>query len=326
MSYRYRLGKDAKDWADVDGRRTALFSNLKPGSYTFEVTGAANDGTWNEHADSVEFIIPPAYYQTLWFRALIGLLIVLGLWGAMALRLRRAADALELRMGERLAERDRIARELHDTLLQGVQSIVLRFQVVANAMREGKPAEDLMLSSLAKADAMIVEIREKVQDLRVYDAREGFLRDDILQTFDDLATEEGPDLRCVDLGVSRALLPAVREEFNAIAREVILNAVQHAHASAVECELRYSARRFVFVCRDDGLGIPSEILKSRGKAGHWGLIGVRERADKLGASVAIESVSGQGTRVTIALSGRASYLRNDASIVARLLARLGLAA
>ena len=285
-------------------RRSAIYSNLGPGSYTFHVTAANDDGVWNHQGATLTFVIPPFFYQTVWFRFLLLVVLLFTLWLVMTYRVQRAAAAVELRMGERLAERNRIARELHDTLLQGLQSFHLRFQVIADSMTKDDRSREMLLDSMSKADLMILDVRDKVRDLRNSTERTGTLGDDLHAYLDEMAlSDPGLDFRLNVVGASRMLKPVVREELEAMAREAIFNAIQHASASTIVSELRFSKQRLILSVLDDGIGMPIDVIEHGGRAGHWGLIGMRERVHKIGGNVELTS-SATGTLVVITLDAR----------------------
>ena len=150
----------------MGARREALYTNLGPGDYRFRVTASNNDGVWNKTGASIAFTIAPAFYQTKWFYALCGLAFVAILTGLYRVRVRQVAAQVRGRLEARLGERERIARELHDTLLQGMQGLILRFQAASDRIPAGQPARQLMEQSLDRADKLLAESRDKVKDLR----------------------------------------------------------------------------------------------------------------------------------------------------------------
>jgi len=206
-----------------------------------------------------------------------------------------------------LAERDRIARELHDTLWQSLQAIVLRFQSIANAPETSDPIRESLLDAIKKADVVLQEVRDRVMDLRDHAESVESFSEFLSRSFEEFSKSAGQIEFHIEVsGVPRPLLELVREEIQAIARESIINSLQHANASHIYCELRYSRRAFEFICRDDGRGIPDEILREGRRAGHWGLIGIHERAAKIGGRMSIDS-SSTGTTVHVIVYGTLAY-------------------
>ncbi len=164
--FRYQLVGLDKNWNDAGTRRQAFYTNLEPGTYTFRVIAANNDGVWNDTGAALTFKIPPSFFQTIWFRTLTALLFALLLWTLFVIRLRRMNKQTEARLRERLIERERIARELHDTLLQGFQMLVLRFQVITDTLSPDNPATSLLEEILAHSEKVLQEGRDKVSTLR----------------------------------------------------------------------------------------------------------------------------------------------------------------
>jgi len=166
VRFRYKLEGQDKEWQDAGTRREAFYTNLDPGSYQFRVIACNNDGVWNEAGTALHFVVLPAFDQTVWFRILCILALAGCLWSLYLLRLKQASAQVQQRLGARLEERVRIARELHDTLLQGFQGLILRFHTVMKTIPEDHPARNLMENTLDRADEILLEGRERVRDLR----------------------------------------------------------------------------------------------------------------------------------------------------------------
>jgi ligand-binding sensor domain-containing protein len=150
--FRYKLENFDRDWQEAGTRRQAFYTNLPPGNYRFRVMACNNSGVWNEEGAFLDFTIAPAYYQTTWFRLLSVAVFLLLLGALYRLRVRQVAGQVRGRMEERLAERERIARDLHDTLLQSVQGLILKFHAVATQMRRDEPAYGALEKALDQAD------------------------------------------------------------------------------------------------------------------------------------------------------------------------------
>lgn len=304
---RYRIeGQDAV-WIEAGTRRQAFYTNLAPGSYRFRLIAANDNGVWNEAGATVAFVIPPTFLQSWWFVALCVVLLLLLLWLAYQLRVAQVASRIRARLEERLGERERIARELHDTLLQSVQGLVLRFQSVANRMpAEGAPRAQLE-AALKRADEVIAEGRSRVQDLRVADSPT-----DLPELLRERAVSAGLDpalaVRIVVEGRPRSIDPLVSLELGRIADEALFNVATHAQAQAVEITVRYGARQLGVEIRDDGVGIPEEVVEQGHKPGHFGLVGMRERAERIGGSFAIDSSRGLGCAVTMTFPAQTAYV------------------
>jgi len=221
--------------------------------------------------------------------------------------------AEEARLEERVRERTRIARDLHDTLLQSFQGLVLRFQAARYHLPDRpEDASDALDSALVSADQALAEGRSAIQELRSGPFKESSLEEMLLATGRELASsrnggDSAPSLRVIVEGKRRAKRAMLREEIYRIARELLRNAYRHAHARSIEAELRYDQDAFLLVVRDDGKGIDPAVLKDRGRAGHWGLPGMYERAEGIGARLDIWSEAGAGTEVRLTVPAAIAY-------------------
>jgi len=326
VRFRYMLDGYDDGWQDAGTRRTAFYNDPGPGAYVFRVIAANNDGVWNEVGASLPLVIAPRYYQTPWFRALAVVLGVSLLWIAYLLRLRRLSAQIRERLQERHRERERIARELHDTLLQSVQGLILRFHAVAESLGREAPSHAAMERVLQRADEVMGEARDRVLDLRAH--APGELPEMLADLGEELVPDYAVDFRMVVDGTPRALDPLVCEEVYRIAREAVLNAFQHAHAGHVVAELAYAPELLLVRVRDDGVGLPADVLRAGGRSGHWGLSGMRERAKRVGAALDLRSAAGKGTDVTLRVPGDMAYRGQPraAGRLRRLLRRLRKAA
>jgi signal transduction histidine kinase len=249
----------------------------------------------------------PYFYQTTWFRvaALAGLGLLLA--GVYFLRLRQMARQLQSRFEERLDERERIARELHDTLLQSVQGLILRFQAVAERIPESEPARQMMEKALDRADQVIVEGRDRVKGLRTPGEAASDLPQALAQAGQEFAQDSGVEFSVVVEGNPKGLHPDVRDEAYWIGREALVNAFQHAQGRRIEIEIGYGRRELRLRFRDDGRGIDPSVLEAGGRPGHWGIPGMRERARKIGANLQAWSRPGAGTEVELRVPGSRAY-------------------
>lgn len=304
--FRYRLAGHDTEWLDVGTRRQAFYTDLPPGDYVFEVTASNNDGVWNEQGARLPFSIEPAYYQTRTFLVVCVLAGLAALWLAYLLRVRQIEMRMRLRMEERVAERERIARELHDTLLQGMLSASLQLSVANSQIPPEAPAKSLLERIQQLLRQAIDEGRNAVRDLRTRGPSEPALERALAQLPEDLAMDKQVDFRLRVEGASRELRPAIRDEVYRIAREALANAFRHSEASSVEVVLEYSADRFRLWIRDDGRGMDPDVLQS-GREGHWGLSGMRERSNKIGAEFKVMSARGAGTEVELGIPASAAF-------------------
>ena len=310
VRFRYRLEGRDQVWSDAGTRRQAFYTNLPPGTYRFQVIAANGDGVWNEEGATVAFEIPPTFVQSRWFLALCILLALVPLWLLYRLRVaqvaRRMAHDFNLRLDERVNERTRIARELHDTLLQSFQGLMLRFQS-ARDLLPAHPAKavEALDGALDRADQAIAEGRDAIQNLRSSTT----VSNELAQAITSLAEEltNGPEkgsatFRMSVEGSPRDLNPIVRDDIYRIAREALRNAFRHAQASHIEAEVAYGARELRVRIRDDGTGIDPQHLNA-GRARHWGLTNMRERARQIGAELSVWSEVGAGTEMELRIPG-----------------------
>jgi len=309
VQFRYMLEGFDRSWQDVGGRRQAFYTNLGPGRYTFHVVAANEDGVWNNLGASLHITIQPTFYQTRWFYALCTLTGMAVLWTLYGIRMRQVRSQVRGRLEERLIERERIARDLHDTLLQGIQGLILRFQVATDRIPRGEPARDLMERALERADEVLEESRSRVKELRVPLGGAGELSEGLAETAQSLSAAHSVPYSITVAGTPRALHPIVREETYLIASEAIANAYRHAKASKIEIELSYDDAAFAVSIRDDGRGIDGGVLTAGGKPEHWGLLGMRERARRIRGQLSIRSDSRAGTEVRLRLPAEMAYAK-----------------
>jgi len=299
VRFRYRLaGLDAR-WQDAGNRREAFFTNLPPGAYAFDVQASNDSGIWNTEGARLAFSITPHYTQTRWFAGLIVLGIAALLFVFYLRRVRLAADRVRVRLEERHLERERIARELHDTLLQSVHGLVLRFQAVANRLRPDDPVRTALESALDRADGVIAEGRDRVRALRASQAHAALSLPDAFAALGaELAECTHVEFRVLVEGRMPELDRALRDEIYCIGREMLTNAFRHSEAARIEVEIARSRRHLRLRFRDDGRGIGEDVLQ-RGRAGHWGLAGMQERAQAISAQFRLWSRAGQGTEAEL---------------------------
>jgi len=312
--FRYRLEGHDTDWQEVVDRRLASYTNLPPGHYRFQVKAANNSGIWNEEGAELAFSIEPALYQKTWVRV-TAVAVLLGLaWGAfrlwLRLRLHRMQRQFEVTLEARVAERTRIARDLHDTLLQQFHGLLLQLQAACNLLPD-RPRESrqILTGAIEHAAVAITEGRDTVQGLRAPAVQADDLAQELRALAAELAREGSTTAAQVEVqGRPRPLRPMAREEIARIAGEALRNAFRHAHAQRIDVEIRHEARRLHVTVSDDGQGIDADILREGGKAGHFGLSGMRERAELLGGELSVRSDPGAGTEVALSVAASQAYL------------------
>ena len=308
VKFRYKLSGVDDDWREAGTRRQAFYTNLGPGRYRFQVIAANEDGVWSDSGASVDISIAPAWYQTKRFLSLCALAGIGTLVLFYRARFRSMRSQVHGRLQERLLERERIARDLHDTLIQGFQGLILTFEAAVRRVPKDQPARAQMEKALVRADEALAEGRDRVRDLRSPMSLQGDLATALKEAADDLA-RIFPSIS-VDLlvhGSPRALHPVVMEEAYRIGREALTNAFYHAKAQEVAIEIDYGSLHLRLHIRDDGRGIEGDVLASGGVPGHWGMTGMRERAQKLGARLMIRSGIGSGTDIELDVPATVAY-------------------
>jgi len=313
VHFRYKLEGQDPDWREVVNDREVQYSNLPPGMYRFRVMACNNSGVWNEAGDSLDFSIDPAYYQTTWFRASCVAALFALLWALYRYRLHQIKHEFSARLEERVGERTRIARELHDTLLQSFQGSLIVMQAARNLLsRSSEQAGETLDNAINMASGAIAEGRHAIHDLRLEPEIQSDLAQLLTAAGQDLAPSDDANgnpviFRVAVEGEPQALDPIIQDETYRIARELLRNAFRHAQASQVEAEIRYEARLLGVYVRDNGKGIDPEILKAGGRDGHWGLAGMRERAKKIGARLDFWSETRAGTEVQLTVPASIAY-------------------
>jgi signal transduction histidine kinase/ligand-binding sensor domain-containing protein len=312
--FKYKLEGYDRDWVYAGNRRQAFYTNLSPRNYHFRVQASNNNGVWNEAGDSLEFSIAPAWYQTTWFLASSAVGLVAILWGLYRLRLHQLARQFGIRIEERVGERTRIARDLHDTLLQSFQGLLLKFHAVTYLLGENPEARKRLESAIDQARAAITEGRDAVEGLRSSMVISNDLGEAIGVLGDGLAADQPaasrPEFR-VDLeGAPRNLTPLIRDDVYRIAGEALRNAFHHSEAKRIEVEIRYDPRELRVRVRDDGKGIEPKFLDAQGRSGHYGLPGMHERAGMIGGRLAVWSELRSGTEVELTVPASIAYARS----------------
>jgi signal transduction histidine kinase/ligand-binding sensor domain-containing protein len=316
VRFRYKLDGWDQDWQDVGARREAFYTNLAPGKYRFHVTACNNDGVWNDAGATLNFSIAPAWYQTNWSRLLCvvsGLFVV---WTVYRLRVRQIASGISARFDERLAERTRMARELHDTFLQTIQGSKLvaddALDHCGDPVRMRRAIEQLSVW-LGQATQ---EGRAALNSLRTSTME----RNNLAEAF-RRATQEGlvPRSMAVTFSVvghARDMHPIVRDEVYRIGYEAIRNACIHSEASRLKVELRYAQDLAVRV-NDNGIGIEPTV-SDKGRDGHFGLQGMRERAARIGGKLTLVSSANSGTEITVVVPGGIVFRKASATPLSKL--------
>jgi signal transduction histidine kinase/ligand-binding sensor domain-containing protein len=309
VRFRYRLDKYDSQWSEPTSVREAGYTNLAPGTYRFRVIASNPDGAWNGAEAAIAFQVDPLWWQTWWLRTCA--LIACGgvIFAYLRFRMQRLASRLNLQFEERLAERTRIARDLHDTLLQSFQGLMFRFQAARNMLpRRPDEAMQTLDRAIERTEQAIAEGRDAIHNLRASTS----ITNELAQSMTALGKEMSEDsqgsaaFHVVVEGSPRDLHPILRDEIYAIAREAVRNAFRHAQARDIEVEIRYNAGSFRLRVRDDGKGIDPAIA-AEGRAGHYGVPGMRERAKRIGGKLDVWTETGAGMEVELRIPGSIAY-------------------
>jgi signal transduction histidine kinase len=308
LHFKYKLDRVDAQWQDAGPRRTAFYTNLGPGKYRFHLMASNALLGWNSNDTVTNFTIPAFWFQTVWFQALCGAVLLLLLWTLYQFRLRQLERQFNLAIEARVNERERIARDLHDTFFQGIQGLLLRFHTATSQLSKDEPARRIFEETLQLSDQVMLEGRELVLDLRAATSE----LNDLPAAFADFGKEMQEDSSCefklVVNGFVHPLHPVVFEELFKIGKEALGNAFRHSGAHSIETELNYERYELRIQVRDDGAGIDSTILRQGHRDGHFGLPGMRERAQKIGAHLDVWSRNGAGTEVELRIAARVAYV------------------
>jgi signal transduction histidine kinase len=305
MGFRYILEGRDTGWQDPGLRRQAFYSDLRPGSYRFRVIASNNDGVWNRTGATLDFKVAAAWYQTIWFRSLCLLVGVLLLWAIYRLRVRRIAGAMKARFDERLAERTRIARDLHDTFLQTIQGSKL----VADDALSDTTDPSHMRQAMEKLSAWLARATEEgraaLNSLRTSTTEVNDLAGGFRRALEECRIHSPMEVSLQASGQIHEMHPIVRDEVYRIGYEAIRNACVHSKATQLRVELSY-AQDLSLRIYDNGVGIDPDIVQ-RGKPGHFGLQSMRERTARIMGKFIVESSAGSGTVITLIVPGGIIY-------------------
>ena len=309
VRFRYKLEGRDPDWLEAGTRRQAFYTDLRPGKYTFRVVACNNDGIWNEEGARLELRVTAAWYQTNWFLILALVSLAFLSWVIYTIRVRQVAAAISARFDDRLAERTRLAREFHDTFLQTIQGSKM---VADNALDESTD-----LSSMRRAMERLAgwlgqatqEGRAALNSLRASTTETNDLAESFRRALEDCRIQGFPEAVFEVDGKATDMHPIVRDEIYRIGYEAIRNACLHSKANLLRVNLTYSTDLLLSVS-DNGAGVPANVL-NEGKAGHFGLQGMRERALRIGSQLNISSSESSGTRIDLRVPGHVVFRGRD---------------
>ena len=307
VRYRYKLEGRDPAWQEAGNRRQAFYTDLRPGSYRFRVVASNDDGLWNEEGASFAFALAPAWYQTGTFHISSVLAAVFLLWFLYYMRMKQASRSIRARFEERVEERTRLARDLHDTLLQTLQGSKL----AADDALEHRSDADYTSRSLERLsewiDRAIREGRAALNALNAsgFDNRE--LSERLQSALDERERNNVPETSVRISGSPLAMDPIIADEICRVGHEAIRNAFVHSQASRIEVQLSYSDD-FTLIVRDNGRGMDSTTA-SKGKEGHFGLQSMRQRAARIHGQFQLITAPNLGTTIELKVGGKTAFGR-----------------
>lgn len=306
VRFRYRLDGVDCDWVDAGERRSAYYTNLGAGTYRFSVTAVTDGGVWSTVPATLSFVIPLAFTQTPWFYGMVACLVMAALCLLHRLRLRRQENRIVEYAKARQAERESIARLLHDTFLQSVQGLTYAFQGIANGLPARSETRLQLEHILTLAEGIIVEGRDQVAGLRNLSTRD--IERELRNVASTLSQAFPARFTFEEHGAARPLNAIVADEICMFAREALFNAFRHGQATTISVTLVHGETALSLTVQDDGRGIEEPAFEGASRTGHWGLRGMRERAAAIAGSLDIASASGRGTTLTLRVPAGAAYM------------------
>lgn len=297
VAFKYQLDGFEESWVDAGSRRVAYYTRLRPGPYRFAVIACNEDGVWNTTGASRSFILLPHFYQTRWFAGLIAFLTIGAAWGLHLLR----ANSIRARFRAILADRARIAREIHDSLSQCLTGISIQLHGIEQTMKEDPQAarqhvdlaSHLVRSGLAESRLVVWDLRPHALEDR-----------DLSRALEDLArlatSGTGIEVTVSTVGDLSSLPARVEAAMLRIGQESITNAVKYSQCHSIDVTVSYGRSDISLRVKDDGCGFDTT-QGSGPESGHFGLVGMRERAEQLGGDFTLRSTAGKGTEVEASL-------------------------
>ena len=317
--YQTKLDGLDKDWQFVGDRSEAVYTALRAGAYQFHAIGSNNGDVWTAPDVTLTFQVQPAFYQSRWFQAVSLMSLIFALWLIYSIRLRQMTRQVQTEFGVRMRERERIARELHDTLIQSTQGLILIFHGFAGRLQRRDPMRDEMQLALDRADNLLNEARHGVADIRTPGFDPDMVRA-IVRSGTELFAGTGVDYSVTVAGDPPPLFPTASDDIYRIGREALTNAAKHANAKTVHVDIIFLPTAFRMRIRDDGKGFDAVNTEAVSKPGHFGLTGMRERTQRIGGTLQLEARKGAGVAIEIVVPAKQIYL-NNRNLFSRLLSR-----
>jgi signal transduction histidine kinase len=314
----YMLEGADRSWIQSSPDRVVAYGQLRPGTYTFRVRATNADGIASRSDAALRIRVTPAWYQSKWFLALLLLLVAAGgaavVHAVQQARARRETERLQARYDATLSERTRLARELHDTLLQGFTGITLQLQALQRMITTSPRNAAISLSGvLSTADATLRDARQMVWDMRAPELDHHDLAEALEIAARQAIADTGTRLDFSVLGTARRLDIGVETTALRIGREAIVNAVKHAAARVITVSVHFASTQLMLIVRDDGRGCDDAMVERAVEGGHWGIRSMRERAARAGGTLEIAGQVGAGTTITLVVPLRGAQLPPSAS-------------
>lgn len=306
IRYRYHLDGFDRGWSTPSTERTAVYTNLAPAHYVFHVLASDSNGRWSGPEQTLEFDVLPAVWQTGWFRIAALFTVITAIALAFRLRMAHMSRQLNVRFEERFAERNRIAQELHDTLLQGFIGASMQLHTAVSRLPSDSPLRSQLAYVFELMQRVIADGRRAIHGLRSPGHDLDDLRIALERIARDVEVQGEPRVQVSVRGEPQAVHPVVRDEVYRIGREALANAVHHSQARNIDVELAYDPHQLVLTVRDDGIGIDDQVA-TFGRDGHWGLSGMRERADAVGGRLALKTGPADGTAIEVSIPGTIAF-------------------
>lgn len=310
--FRYRLSGVDADWRDPGSSREAFYTNLQPGKYRFEVIGSNEDKVWNKTGATIEFRILPTFLQTLTFKVICVLLMLVGLYLVYLWRIRLITARLQGRNEERIDERERIARALHDTFLQSLQGLILRVDGIRNRLPDDGESREMVEKILIDAEHLVMQGRNEVMGLRTSRGIQNTLQIELAKFAAALQDQSPASFSVSTDGSAQRLLQDIQDEVLYVGREAMCNAFRHAKATTVRVLIGFGETEFTLSIHDDGVGVKHLQEASATPHKSFGIAGMRERARNMGGGLSIESGTNNGTLIRLTLPARSAYQQPNA--------------
>ena len=299
VQYRYQLTGFDKNWIDAGHAHTAFYTNLSPGNYSFHVIARNGDGVWDTDGAVLAFHLQPHFYQTWWFAALMVLPLTAAGYGIYHWRLALVQAQMESSFAAVLQERNRIAREIHDTLAQGFAGVSVQLEIVSRKLgASGDAAREHLDQARMLVRSSLSEARRSIWELRSQSAEIEDLASRLSKMTAQMGGGMNPRIAVQIRGTFRPLPARTEDELLRIAQEALTNAIKHAEASAINVELAFDPKLLRMTIADDGRGF-SPTGQTVGVNGHFGLKGIAERAAAIDAKLNLDTAPGAGTRLSV---------------------------